>query len=145
MTGVDPPSQGEPPVLATDDDRGRTMRALDFAYARGALDNREWERRVTQASAAQRVEELVGLIADLPAPAAAELEEARRARELGEWVLEWRWWLGGAVILTAVWGVQVLRSGPEFYWPVVPLGIWAAVLLAVAIWPSGGDRGGDRP
>jgi hypothetical protein len=42
---------------------------------------------------------------------------------------------GWAVIMTAIWGVQAIRSGADFFWPVVPLGIWAAILVAVAIWP----------
>lgn len=54
-----------------------------------------------------------------------------------EWGDEWRWWTGVAVILTSVWGVVSLMGGELVpYWPLVPLGIWAAVLLASAIWPS---------
>lgn len=66
-----------------------------------------------------------------------ELDSPGRAKdsELREWLDEWRWWLGGAVILSAVWAIQVLRTGTRFYWPIGPLGVWAAVLVAVAIWP----------
>ncbi|WP_017572207.1 DUF1707 SHOCT-like domain-containing protein [Nocardiopsis halotolerans] len=54
-----------------------------------------------------------------------------------EWGDEWRWWLGVAVVLTSVWGVVSLMGGELVpYWPLVPLGIWGAVLLASAIWPS---------
>ncbi|OOC54925.1 MULTISPECIES: DUF1707 SHOCT-like domain-containing protein [Nocardiopsis] len=54
-----------------------------------------------------------------------------------EWGDEWRWWLGVAVLLTSVWGVVSLLDGELVpYWPLVPLGIWASVLLASAIWPS---------
>ncbi|MFD6949936.1 hypothetical protein A6A08_08790 [Nocardiopsis sp. TSRI0078] len=54
------------------------------------------------------------------------------------WGEEWRWWLGVAVALTGVWGAVSLMDGELVpYWPLVPLGIWAAVLLASAIWPSG--------
>lgn len=57
-----------------------------------------------------------------------------------EWGDEWRWWLGVAVALTGVWGVgSLVGGGFVAYWPLVPLGIWAAVLLASAIWPSGED------
>ncbi len=68
------------------------------------------------------------------------LDPARRTKdsELREWLDEWRWWLGGAIILSAVWAVQVLRTGMRFYWPVGPLGVWAAVLVAVAMWPRSG-------
>ncbi|WP_150242794.1 DUF1707 SHOCT-like domain-containing protein [Nocardiopsis quinghaiensis] len=57
-----------------------------------------------------------------------------------EWGDEWRWWMGVAVFLTGVWGVVSLMDGELVpYWPLVPLGIWAAVLLASAIWPSEGE------
>jgi hypothetical protein len=35
--------------------------------------------------------------------------------------------------MAAIWAVNAIRSGPKFLWPTVPLGIWAAVLVAVAI------------
>ncbi|HEV7805932.1 MAG TPA: hypothetical protein VGO80_08940 [Solirubrobacteraceae bacterium] len=78
------------------------------------------------------------LTADLPA-SGGHVEQAlleRDRADLTAWLAEWRYWLGGAVIMTAIWGVNSLRSGQlEAFWPLVPLGIWAAVLLAVAIWP----------
>lgn len=70
-------------------------------------------------------------------PASADdVARAQRDSDLREWLVEWRWWLGGAVIMSAIWAVRAIRSGPNFYWPLVPLGIWAAILVAVAIWPS---------
>jgi hypothetical protein len=48
---------------------------------------------------------------------------------------EWRWWFGAAIIMSALWGIQAIRSAPGFFWPLVPLGIWAAILIAVAVWP----------
>ena len=48
-----------------------------------------------------------------------------------DWALRWRYWLAGALVLCAIWGVEVLRKGDLIWpWPVVPLAIWAAVLVA---------------
>ncbi|MEU9114994.1 hypothetical protein AB0D04_25205 [Streptomyces sp. NPDC048483] len=60
------------------------------------------------------------------------------ARDLREWIEEWRYWLGGAVILSAIWGVNCFRKGEVTrFWPLLPLGVWAAVLVAFAVWPRG--------
>jgi hypothetical protein len=48
-----------------------------------------------------------------------------------DWALRWRYWLAGALVLFAIWGVEVLRKGDLIRpWPVVPLAIWAVVLAA---------------
>ena len=122
-------------LLATDDDRDRTVGALNNALARGALGLEEHEQRVARAWEARDTLDLASLTTDLPAPTKADAINARNRSEVGQWLAEWRYWCGGAVIMATVWGVQAARSGPRFFWPVVPLGIWAAVLLAVAIWP----------
>lgn len=45
--------------------------------------------------------------------------------------------------MTVIWGVSSLNAGEaKFFWPAAPLGIWAAVLMAIAVWPGGGDRHG---
>ncbi len=121
---------------ASDDDRERVSSALGTAFANGSLDSLEHEQRLTRAWEARYIDELAALTCDLPGPASAELARARRESDTREWLQEWRWWLGGAVIMTAIWAVQAARSGPDFYWPLVPLGVWAAVLVAVAVWPS---------
>lgn len=66
---------------------------------------------------------------------AADTDCRKRDSDLRDWLDEWRWWLGGVVILSAIWGLQVLRTGVRYYWPAGPLGVWAAVLVAIAIWP----------
>ncbi|WP_262403003.1 hypothetical protein [Actinomadura sp. CNU-125] len=39
--------------------------------------------------------------------------------------------------MTTIWAVDAVRDGQwEFYWPLVPLAIWAAVLLSYALWPD---------
>ncbi len=134
------PDQGGAPPRASDDDRERVAIALGEAFARGSLDATEHEQRVSSTWQACYVEELATLTNDLPGPGRVEVARAQRESELREWLREWRWWLGGAVIMSAIWGVQAIRSGPDFYWPLVPLGIWAAVLVAVAIWPSQDEK-----
>jgi hypothetical protein len=128
---------------AGDSDRAATAARLASALGEGRIDLAEFDRRTTEAAAATTVGELVPLTADLPVPA-EQVRAERRRREHREWLAEWRYWLGGAVIMNAVWGVQSIRDGElERYWPVVPLGIWAAILVAAAIWPREEKRPGD--
>ncbi len=130
------PDDDSPRGRASDDDRERANAALGDAYARGALDAVEHEERISLVWEARHVGELEALTRDLPGPGADEVARARRDSDLREWLQEWRWWLGGAVVMSAIWGVEAVRSGPDFYWPLIPLGIWAAILVAEAIWPA---------
>ncbi len=69
----------------------------------------------------------------MPAPAPTRSERDRK--DLREWLAEWRYWLGGAVIMSGIWGARCAQKGElTYYWPVTPLGVWAAVLIAIAIW-----------
>lgn len=124
-----------PAIRATDEDRDRTANALAEAFARGSLDADEHEVRLSQAWGARQLEELAALTSDLPNPIGPVTVRAQREADLREWMQEWRWWLGGAVIMSGVWGVRGIAGDLAFFWPVVPLGIWAAILIAVAIWP----------
>lgn len=122
-------------MRAGDNDRAKTAARLASALGEGRIDLAEFDRRTAVAATATTVAELVPLTADLPVPA-EQVQAERRRRDRGEWLAEWRYWLGGAVVMTAIWGVQSVRDGElERYWPVVPIGIWAAILVAVAIWP----------
>lgn len=134
------PHDSSPSPRASNDDRERVALTLGEALARGSLDAVEHEERVSRARQARYTQELASLTCDLPGPAPADLARAQRESDARDWLQEWRWWLGGAVIMSTIWGVRVLRSGPGFYWPLIPLGIWAAVLVAVAIWPSPNEK-----
>ncbi|GIE92546.1 hypothetical protein Ari01nite_00110 [Paractinoplanes rishiriensis] len=126
-------------MRAADRDREAAVVRLAAALGEGRIDFAEFDRRSGAVAAAGTVGDLALLTADLPVPAEAAVAERRR-RELKEWLAEWRHWLGGAVIMTGIWAVQSIRDGAlADYWPAVPLGIWAAVLIAVAIWPSEDD------
>ncbi|GAA1076985.1 DUF1707 SHOCT-like domain-containing protein [Nocardiopsis metallicus] len=136
-------------MRASDTERDLTVDRLAVAFSEGRLDHEEYERRVGAALTSVLVGELRTLTADLPGPESPiplprphlERSTAPEPRVAPvpweEWGDEWRWWLGVAGVLTGVWAVASLLGGELVpYWPLVPLGIWAAVLLASAIWPS---------
>ncbi|RKS04758.1 uncharacterized protein DUF1707 [Nocardiopsis sp. Huas11] len=145
-------------VRASDAEREATLEHLATAFVEGRLRQDEYELRVGLALRSVFIGDLEDLTGDLPArphapaqapasgpPAEADDPGTRwQAPALtvswSEWTDEWRWWLGIAVVLTTVWAVVSAMSGELVpYWPLVPLGIWAAVLLASAIWPSEGE------
>ncbi|MFF5807544.1 DUF1707 domain-containing protein [Streptomyces sp. NPDC012746] len=125
-------------MRVSDRDRDDVLRVLTAALAEGRLDPHEHASRSTRALEARTGDELAVLTTDLPAPEPTWAERDRK--DLAEWLAEWRYWLGGAVIMSGVWGADSARKGElSYYWPVMPLGVWAAVLVAVAIWPRGTD------
>lgn len=130
-----------PAVRVSDRERDEVLGVLAAALAEGRLDQHEHEIRSKRALQARTAAELDVLTADLPAPAPTRSEQDRK--DLREWLAEWRYWLGGAVIMSGIWGARCAQKGElAYYWPVMPLGIWAAVLIAIAIWPR--DTDGQR-
>ncbi|WP_184583842.1 DUF1707 SHOCT-like domain-containing protein [Lipingzhangella halophila] len=141
-------------MRASDADRDATAERLAVALSEGRLDVAEYERRLDEAMTAVVIGELRALIADLPEPPPpAEHDEAELVGAAAQqssvtspwkdWVDEWRWWLGGAIIMTGIWGVTSIMGGALLpFWPLVPLGIWAAILIAAAIWPD--ENSGSR-
>ncbi|MDA0566083.1 DUF1707 domain-containing protein [Streptomonospora sp. S1-112] len=139
-------------MRASDADRDACAERLATALSEGRLDLAEYERRLDEAMNAVLIGQLRALTADLPLPpppaerddfAPAAASRSALASPWKDWVDEWRWWLGGAVIMTGIWGVTSIMGGDLLpYWPLVPLGIWAAILVAAAIWPdeSSGSR-----
>ncbi|MFC5747564.1 DUF1707 SHOCT-like domain-containing protein [Actinomadura rugatobispora] len=135
-----------PDLRASDDDRNTTIERLGDALAEGALDTAEYNKRLEQAATATTQRQLQPLTADLPpsrtahAKAAAARRTAKTQADKREWLNEWSYWTGGALIMTTIWAVNAVREGEwTFYWPMVPLGIWAAILLSYAIWPERDD------
>lgn len=145
-------------MRASDAERDQAVDRLTVAFVEGRLDHEEYDRRVGLALTAVLVGDLRLVTDDLPEPEPPR-EPSGAGRGPGreprfrsvpvdgdlsvlsvpwrEWGDEWRWWTGVAVALTGVWGTVSLLGGELVpYWPLVPLGIWAAVLLASAIWPS---------
>jgi hypothetical protein len=130
-------------LRASDNDRNATIERLGDALAEGALDTAEYNQRLEQAATATTLGQLHPLTADLPvsraahAKAAAARKAAKAQADKRQWRNEWGYWAGGALIMTTIWAVNAVREGEwPFYWPMVPLGIWAAILLSYAIWPE---------
>ncbi|GAA1781551.1 hypothetical protein GCM10009834_46540 [Streptomonospora arabica] len=141
-------------MRASDADRDACAERLATALSEGRLDLDEYERRLDEAMGAVVVGQLRALTADLPEPPPPAERDDSEPVPVGssrsalvspwkDWVDEWRWWLGGAVIMSGIWGVTSIMGGDLLpYWPLVPLGIWAAILVAAAIWPD--ENSGSR-
>jgi hypothetical protein len=117
----------------SDADRAAAAERLRVAVDEGRLDLTEYDTRLRSAYAATTYGDLEPLTADLPAVPAATpaVKEPAALEERSKWLDEWRDWLGGAVIMIAIWGTTSLVAGDLTpFWPAIPLGIWAAVLLA---------------
>lgn len=121
-------------IRVSDADRAAAAERLRIAVDEGRLDLTEYDARLRSAYAATTYGELEPVTADLPAVTVPAVKESAAAVERGKWLNEWREWLGGAVIMIAIWGTTSLVSGSlNPFWPAIPLGIWAAVLLAGAL------------
>lgn len=129
-------------MRASDADRDAVAERLAIALTEGRLDLDEYHRRLTRAMNAVVIGDLTPLVSDLPEPSRNDMvpsgsRERAPSSVWKEWIDEWRWLLGGAIIMTSVWGVTSFLSGTLLpFWPLVPLGIWTAILLAMAVWPK---------
>jgi hypothetical protein len=127
-------------IGVSDAERSDTMRQLADGVAQGRLDLNEFKKRTDRAPSAVTRVQLSAITGDLP----PDGQSAAR-RDGAEWLLEWRWWLAGAVVLNGLWVVQwLVGDDAEMYWPAVPLAVWALILVGVAIAPST-SPGGTRP
>lgn len=121
-------------MRASDAERNAVAQRLQVAVDEGRLDLSDYDERLRGIYQARTHGELERFTADLPAPApaptptTAEKKAVAERRELWD---EWRSWLGGALIMLAIWGGTSIDSGDLLpFWPAIPLGIWAALLLA---------------
>jgi len=121
-------------LRASDADRGAVARRLQVAVDEGRLTLTDYDERLQQAYAAQTYGELERVTADLPAVPAAAVPAGRAEAVPAFWreqADEWRSWAGAAVVLVAVWTItSIAAGGPLFFWPMFPIGIWGAILLA---------------
>ena len=123
---------------ASDADREAVAEDLRDALEEGRLDVDEYQRRLDAVWASRTYGELDRLFADLPHPArrqARAAAEQRRRNQQRALLDAWKTWFGGAVIMIGIWGVTSLTSGElQNFWPAIPLGIWAVVIIASAFW-----------
>lgn len=133
---------------ASDQDRDVVAGDLRDAFSEGRLDTDEYQRRLDAVWESRTYGELDRLTVDLPEPlqrieAAAEEERAKaveekKKREMADYLGEWKSWIGGSLIMLGIWGVTSIASGEvNRFWPAIPIGIWAIVLLVGAL---GGSR-----
>ncbi|WP_017558559.1 DUF1707 SHOCT-like domain-containing protein [Nocardiopsis baichengensis] len=141
---------------AADADRDAVAERLAAALAEGRLKEDEYRERLDAALAAVTLGDLEPLTADLPAsgePAPVpradgpvDLASTGAAAAPGFWQEQaeaWRPWAGGAVVMIGIWGLtSALSGGLTTFWPAIPLGIWALVIVAGAI--GGGSHGRGR-
>ncbi|MGG7104747.1 DUF1707 SHOCT-like domain-containing protein [Rhodococcus sp. 24CO] len=127
-----------PTRRATDTERLDATLHLTDALTRGALDGEEYNDRIELVNSARSIDQVTATLVDLPPllPASTASEERKRD-DLREWLNEWQYWLGGSVLMVGIWGVQSFMDGSAIkFWPGVPIGIWAVVLIACVFWPS---------
>lgn len=132
-------SDNMPTRRATDAERLDATFHLTDALARGALSGEEYNDRIEQVNSARSIDQVTVTLVDLPPllPATTATEK-RKKDDLREWIREWQYWLGGSVLMVGIWGVQSLIDGSMIkFWPGLPIGIWAVVLIACVFWPSG--------
>jgi hypothetical protein len=123
------------PLRPSAETRETSLARLGSALTRGELDLEEYERRTDLARTTASTTELATLTADL-----AEDPRDGDRRERQEWFDEWRWWVAGVVVLVGTWGIQsAVDGGPGTFWPGIPLGVWALVLLVLPLLPRGRD------
>ncbi|MDA2808891.1 DUF1707 SHOCT-like domain-containing protein [Nocardiopsis suaedae] len=129
---------------AADSDRDAVAERLAAALAEGRLKEDEYRERLDAALSAVTLGDLDPLTADLPpagtsAPAPRpegpiDLAAAGEANAPSVWKEQaeaWRPWAGGAVIMVGIWGLtSVLAGEATAFWPIIPLGIWALVVIA---------------
>jgi hypothetical protein len=132
-------------LRVSDAERAATAERLRLAVDEGRLDITEYDSRLRSAYAARTYGDLDAITADLPAAPAATAsaveKRSRGATARRAWQSEWRDWVGGAVIMLAIWGTTSLVSGGLIaFWPAIPLGIWAAVIVAGALGRKPEDR-----
>ncbi|MUL42952.1 DUF1707 domain-containing protein [Streptomonospora sp. PA3] len=131
-------------LRASDADRDAVARRLATALSEGRLDLQEYQGRLDSAMGAVTVGELAPLTADIPdpdAPADGPVDLAdtgkRHAPPARRRSDGWRTWAGAAVVMIGIWLFTSIASADfQPFWPLLPLGIWAAVLAS----SSGGCR-----
>ncbi|AYJ51031.1 DUF1707 SHOCT-like domain-containing protein [Rhodococcus sp. P1Y] len=118
-------------------EREGVAQILGSAMADGRLTLAEYEERVDAVWKSSTRGELARVTDDLPAVTAESESDVDKSSEWREYFDEWRWWFGGAIIMSGIWGFQSISDGElNGYWPGWPLGIWALILVAMIFMPD---------
>lgn len=121
---------------ASDSDRDVVAGDLRDAFGEGRLDPDEYQRRLDAVWQSRTYGELDRLTADLPEPTKRVHEAAtaeKRKSDISEYIGEWQGWLVAAFIMTGIWFFTNLGDDDwGNFWPGIPLGIWAVILIAGA-------------
>ncbi|OLT34463.1 hypothetical protein BJF84_18435 [Rhodococcus sp. CUA-806] len=122
-------------------EREEVARVLGSAMAEGRLTLAEYEQRLDAVWSSSTRGELAVVTDDLPGlPGAKAPVESKTAKNWREYFDEWRWWFGGFVVMTGIWGFQSVSDGQaNEFWPMWPLGIWALILVAMIFVPDDED------
>ncbi|KEI45960.1 DUF1707 SHOCT-like domain-containing protein [Saccharopolyspora rectivirgula] len=135
---------------AGDADREAVAGRLRMAFDEGRLTLTEYDERLQAAYSAMTLGELAKLTADLPESSKAVVDESasrsapvkkEEGKALPAWAgKEWRDWAGATVVMVAIWVVTSVVSGSLLpFWPLIPSGIWAAVLVAEMVFGKKDD------
>lgn len=127
-----------PDLRVSNDEREAVVTTLGLAMSEGRLTLVEYEQRLDAVWASTTRGDLDEVVRDLPAPEKSTATDvARTTSEWREYLDEWRWWLGGAIVMNGIWAVQWISDGEaNNYWPLWPLGIWGVILIAMALMPE---------
>ena len=132
---LEPMSSTPDTTRASDDDRERVAVMLRDAVGRGQLSLPEVDERLRVAYSAVTLADLAAVIADLPQAAPSRPSSAGRAPATAPTVrsAEWRGWLRGSLLMLGIWAMTSLIAGHAlFFWPAIPMAIWAVSLIAGA-------------
>ena len=129
-------------------EREATAQVLGTAMAEGRLTLAEYEERLDALWNSSTRGELAVLTDDLPLPDTPPNTPPNalpvRSKDWREYFNEWRWWLGGVIVMTGIWGFQSISDGEaQNFWPMWPIGIWALILVASAFLPDDIDSDDD--
>ncbi|MDV7989622.1 DUF1707 domain-containing protein [Rhodococcus sp. IEGM 1374] len=127
-----------PDLRVSNGEREDAATTLGVAMSEGRLTLVEYEQRLDAVWASTTRGDLAEVMHDLPGVELPGTKDVDRSRsEWREYLDEWRWWLGGAVVMNGIWAVQWISDGePNNYWPLWPLGIWGVILIAMAFMPE---------
>ncbi len=131
MVEVPPGSRAEVPpacdVPASERDRAEAASHVRHAHDAGHVSLDELHARLDAIYRARTLGELTTVTCDCPAAAAAlQPGPPPKRHRLQLWI-----WLAGSLALVAAWlGSCVAAREVLPFWPVVPIGVWSAFLVA---------------